>query len=349
MLRLLYSVLSTVRSAARSRLDLLLEIAALREQLEIYRRQVRRPKLRRGDRLFWIWIRRHWPRWKDALVIVKPATVLRRHRAGYKAYWRWRSKGKPGRPRIPQRHIAFIRRISRDHPEWGEDRIALELKLKLGVEHSTSTIRRYMVDPVTPPRTSTWKQFIASHAHEMLAIDFTTQILWNYAVSYVFVVMALGTREVIHVAVTSNPTLDWVKQQLREATAWGETPRFLLHDNDAIFGQFRAGRRTDCGVSGRRYRCALDAWLDGVLGIKGIPIPYGAPNASPHVERFMGTLKRECLNHFVFFSEGQLRRTASEFIAYYDTARPSQAIDGIPKYGAGHGPPREVMPPDRPA
>ena len=143
MLGFVISVLSAVRSVARSRVDLLLEIAALCEQLEIYLRQVKRPKLRRGDRLFWIWIRRHWPRWREALVIVKPATVMRWHRAGYRKYWRWRSRGKPGRPRIPQRHIAFIRRISRDHPEWGEDRIALELKLKLGVDHSPSTIRKY--------------------------------------------------------------------------------------------------------------------------------------------------------------------------------------------------------------
>jgi len=151
MLEFLFSVLSTVRSVARSRVDLLLEIAALREQLEVYRRQVRRPKIRRGDRLFWIWLRRHWPRWKQALVIVKPATVLRWHRQGYKRYWRWRSNGKPGRPHIPQQLIAFIRRISGDHPEWGEDRIALELNLKLGVDHSPRTISMYMVDPVTPP------------------------------------------------------------------------------------------------------------------------------------------------------------------------------------------------------
>ncbi len=143
MFRIFLSLVSTIRSATRPRTDLLLEIAALRQQLDIYRRQVKRPKLRRRDRVFWIWLRRHWSGWKNALVIVKPATVLKWHRKGYRAYWRWRSKGKSGRPRIPRKHIEFIRRISGDHPEWGEDKIALELKLKLGVEHSTSTIRRY--------------------------------------------------------------------------------------------------------------------------------------------------------------------------------------------------------------
>jgi len=202
-----------------------------------------------------VWLSRHWPRWKSALVIVKPDTVLRWHRDGYRRYWRWRSKGKPGRPRIPRRHIAFIRRISSENPRWGEDRIALEMKLKLGVDHSTSTIRRYMVDG-GPPTGSTWRRFLASHAREILAIDFATQPLWDFSVHYVLVVLALDTRRVVHCAVTASPTLAWVKQQLREATAWGNTPRFLLHDNDGIFGQYRCRAAAEGG--GRTYRCALD-------------------------------------------------------------------------------------------
>ena len=340
MLRALSVLVSTVRAAVRPRADLLLEIGALRQQLEVYQRQASPPRLRRGDRLFWIWLCRHWTQWKDALVIVKPETVLGWHRAGYRAYWRRKCKGKPGRPPIPVEHQAFIRRISTDHPEWGEDRIALELKLKLGVEHSASTIRRYMVERATPPRSSTWKQFLASHAEQILSIDFTPQPLWNYSVCYVLVVMALGTREVAHIAVTSNPTLDWVKQQLREATAWGTAPRFLLHDNDGIFGQYRKVRPLADKTTGRRFRCALDAWLEGVLGVRGVPIPYGAPNAQAHIERFMGTLQREALDHFIFFSEAQLLRTASEFASYYNEARPHQGIDGIPACGPGKGPAR---------
>ena len=338
MFKALRILVSTVRAATRSRADLLFEIAALRQQIDVYRQQVKHPKLRRRDRIFWIWLRRHWTGWKNALVIVKPDTVLRWHRDGYKAYWRWKSKGKPGRPRISRRHIELIRRISAEHPEWGEDRIALELKLKLEVDHSPSTIRRYMVERPMSPGSSTWKQFLSSHADQILSIDFTTQPLWNYAVSYVFVVMTLDTREVIHVAVTSNPTLDWVKQQLREVTAWGKIPRFLMHDNDGIFGQFGRFRSVSDGASSRCYRCALDAWLEDVLGIRGLPIPYGAPNAQAHVERFMGTLKREALYHFVFFSEEQLLRTAIEFTRYYNKARPHQGIDGIPVHGPGEGP-----------
>lgn len=223
-------------------------------------------------------------------MIVQPETVLRWNGNGHGAYWRWKSKGALGRPRIPRHPIAFIRRISSDHPKWGEDKMALELKLKLGVEHSTSTIRRYMADSGTPDRTSTWKQFIESHAEQTFAVDFTTQILWKFRRCRVFVVMALKTREIIHVDVTTAPTLPWVKQQLPEVTAWDNSTRFWLHGNDQMFGQFGKRRAAVDGTSGRTYRCALNSWLHGALGIEGISIPYGPPNANARLERFMGTL-----------------------------------------------------------
>ncbi len=160
-----------------------------------------------------------------------------------------------------------------------------------------------------------------------------------HRLQHVLIIMTLHNRRVVHVAVTGSPTLDWVKQQIREATPWEDTPRFLIHDNDGIFGQYRIRERGG-------HRCALDAWLQGAMGIRGIPIPYGAPNASPHIERFMGTLKRECLDHFIFLSEDHLRRTASSFISYYNGARPNQGIHGIPALGPGvertrHPPPTE--------
>lgn len=165
----------SLRDTVATRTDLLFEIAALRQQLEVYQRQVRRPRLQRADRIFWIWLRRHWSRWKSALVIAKPDTDLRWHREGYRRYWPFRSKGKPGRPKIPRKNIAFIRRMSTDNPEWGEDRIALEMKLKLGISHSTSTIRRYMVDSPRPSQSS-WRRFLKSHAHEIFELDFTSPI-----------------------------------------------------------------------------------------------------------------------------------------------------------------------------
>ena len=334
MISWLLLVLRTLRGMARSRVFLAAENAILRQQLSVLQRGRPRPLLRPADRVLWIWLCRHWNRWRHALVLIQPATVLRWHREGYCRYWRRRSGEFGGRPRIPRSHISLIRRISSDHPEWGEDRIALELKAKLGVEHTPSTIRRYMVIRKGDgrPVSSHWSTFLAGHASELWTLDLTTQPLWNYSMRYVLVLMELRSRRVVHVAVTASPTLAWVKQQVREATPFGSVPRFLVHDNDGIFGQFGTRRLSK---SGRSYRSALDLWLGEVLHIKGIPIPYGAPNAAAHIERFMGSLKRECLNHFIFLSEDHLRRTVTAYITYYNEGRPHQGIEGIPECGPG--------------
>ncbi|MFC1662512.1 integrase, partial [Gemmatimonadota bacterium] len=316
MISWLFLVLRALTGMARSPASLVAENALLRHQLSVLQRERPRPFLRPADRVLWIWLSRHWSRWRCALVLIQPATALRWHREGYRRCWRRRSGGAGGRPRIPQSHISLIRRISSDHPEWGEDRIALELKAKLGVKHATSTIRRYMATRKGGggPASTTWRTFLAGHANELWTMDLTTQPLWNYSVQYVLVLMELRSRKVVHVGVTASPTLAWVKQRIREATPFGSVPRFLVHDNDGIFGQ--PGRRRP-GKSGRLYRSALDLWLGEVLCTKGIPIPYRAPNAAAHVERFMGSLRRECLNHFIFLSEDHLRRTVVAYIAYY--------------------------------
>ena len=330
---LLCVMVSLLRSALRSRAAVTLENAALRQQLAVYLRNQKRPRLKAGDRLFWMALSRWWSGWQGALAIVKPATVIAWHRKGFRAYWRAKSwTAKVGRPRIPHRHIDFIRRISGDHPEWGEDKIAGELAAKFGIEHSTSTIRRYMVPRCTTPRgDQTWRIFVRNHAKEVWTCDFLTQYTALFAVAYVFVIMEIHSRRIVHVNVTTCPTLFWVKQQIREATAWDRIPRFLVHDNDGIFGQY--GRKVTVEQSDRRrsYRSHLDRWLDDVMGITGIPIPYGAPNASPHVERFIRTLREEALDHFIFFGISHILRVLSEYIRYYNGARPSQAIHGIPE------------------
>ena len=334
MISWLLLALHAVSGMARSRALLAAENAVLRHQLSILQRERPRPSLRPADRVLWIWLCRHWNRWRSTLVLIQPATVLKWHREGYRRYWRRRSGGIVGRPRIPRSHISLIRRIWSDHPEWGEDRIALELKAKLGVEHAPSTIRRYMATRKGNggPTSTNWRTFLASHANELWTMDLTTQPLWNYSVRYVLVLMELRSRRVVHVAVTASPTLAWLKQRIRDATPFGSVPRFLVHDNDGIFGQF--GRRRP-GKMGRSYRSALDRWLGEVLRIKGIPIPYGAPNAAAHIERFMESLRRECLNHFIFLSEKHLRRTVVAYITYYNESRPHQGIEGIPECGPG--------------
>lgn len=339
---LLAAALAFLGALAKPRVTLALENAAVRKQLAVYQRSTKRPALQPGDRLFWVVLRRLWPNWHRPLVLVKPATVLGWHRQGFRALWRWKSR--PGRPRIPQRHIAFIRRMSAEHPEWGEDRIAEELTAKCGIHHSGSTIRRYMVPHLPRPRGGqTWRTFVRNHAAELWACDFLTQHTATFTVAYVFVVMEIASRRIVHTNVTTAPTLAWVKQQLREATAWGTSPRFLVHDNDGIYGQYRSPRPSEPRRRPHAYRCNLDRWLADVVGIEGIPIPYGAPNASPHVERFNRTLRQEALNHFLFVGVAHVRRVVATYVRFYNGARPSQAIHRIPApYPALRKPPSAV-------
>ncbi len=181
MISWLLLVLRTLRGIARSRISLAAENAILRHQLAVLQRGRSRPLLRPADRVLWIWLCRYWSRWRQALVLIQPATVLNWHREGYRRHWRRRSGRFIGRPSIPRSHISLIRRISSDHPEWGEDRIALELKTKLGVEHAPSTIRRYMAARKGDgsPVSTTWRTFLTGHASELWTMDLTTQPLWN--------------------------------------------------------------------------------------------------------------------------------------------------------------------------
>jgi len=333
MRTLISALFACLRASLMPQASLALENAALRQQLAIYQRSHKRAHLQAGDRVFWVALQRLWPGWIGPLIIVKPATVIRWHRKGFKLLWRRKShSGRIGRPRIPRKHISFIQRISGDHPEWGEDRIAEELAAKFGIEHSTSTIRRYMVPRRSRPRgDQSWRTLVRNHAKGLWACDFLIQHTALYSVAYIFIIMEIHSRRIVHFNVTTNPTLPWVKQQIRQATPWDMTPRFLVHDNDGIFGQYGRKLAVEGDDRKRSYRCHLDRWLDEVMGIKGIPIPYGAPNASPHIERFIRTLREEALDHFVFFGLAHIRRVLSEYIRYYNGARPSQAIHGIPE------------------
>jgi putative transposase len=325
------SLVALFRTAFLTRANLALEKAAFRQQLTIYQRDQKRPRLLALDRMFWILLRRLWSGRERALIVVRPETVIGWHRQGFRLFWRRRSRGPlVGRPRIPCEHRTFIRRISGDHPEWGEDKIAEELAAKFGIHHTGSTVRRYMTARRPPRARQTWHTFINNHAMQVWACDFLSQHTAFFSVAYVFVIMEVGSRRVVHANVTTNPTLAWVKQQVREATAWDQDPRFLVHDNDGIFGQFGAPVKVQRDRKSRSYRCHLDRWLHDAMGITGLPIPYGAPNAPPHIERFMRTLREEALDHFIFLSTDHVRRVASEFTCYYNEARPSQAIHRIP-------------------
>ena len=312
-----------LRSLFIHRETLILENLALRQQLATYKRTSKRPCLRMFDRAFWVGLSKLWQKWSTTLVIVKPETVIHWHRQGFKLYWRWKSRPKRlGRPTIPREHIEFIRRMSADNPSWGEDKINEELRVKFGVSHSTSTIRKYMARRRPRRDGQKWRTFIKNHSHELFACDFMTQHTALFTTVYVFVVMEISTRRIVHCNVTESPALDWVKIQIRDIAAFDRKPRFLLHDNDGIFGQF--GRRKD------GFRCHLDRWLSTTMDIKGLPTPCHAPNANPHVERFHRTLRQDALNHFIFLNAAHVGRVAGEFIEYYNRARPSQATHAIP-------------------
>jgi putative transposase len=312
----------------RSRRTLLLSNLALRQQLAVYKRRQERPALKNRDRLFWSLLSRIWSGWKSCLVIVKPETVVRWQKKRFRNFWRRRSK--PGRPCIDRQHIAFIRRISSDHPEYGEDRIALELEVKFGIKHSTATVRKHMVRPSRPRGDSmTWRTFLKNQADAIWMCDFCVQHTVRFTALYIFVIMELGSRKVVHVNVTEYPTLAWVKQQVRDATFDGK-PKFLIHDNDGIFGQL--GKPVMVEVGGKKVSCrsGFDVWLAEVMGIRGIPTPYHAPNANAHVERFIGTLRRELLDHILVWNERQLRAVVNEYVRWFNTGRVHQGIHGIP-------------------
>jgi putative transposase len=186
-----------------------------------------------------------------------------------------------------------------------------------------------MVRRREPRGGQTWKTFVKNHASQIFACDFLRQPTALFTVVYVFVVMEIATRRIVLINVTTSPGLAWVKQQIRQATAWGKIPCFILHDNDGVFGQFRDRKRR--GEWQRRYRCHLDLWLADVMGIEGIPIPYGAPNASAHIERLNRTLREEALDHFIFLNVSHVRRVCAEYRDFCNGARPSQALHAIPK------------------
>ena len=179
-----------------------------------------------------------------------------------------------------------------------------------------------MVKRSSPGAQQTWKTFLENHGHEIFACDFMAQHTALFAVIYVFVVMQLDTRRIVHINVTTQPSLPWVKMQVRHISAFDRKPRFLLHGNDGIFGQF--GHLRD------GFRCHLDRWLTVTMDIKGLPTPYHAPNVNARVERFHRTLREDALNHFIFLNAAHVGRVVREFIEYYNRARPSQATHAIP-------------------
>src|SRR5450759_5346717 len=188
--------------------QLVLENLALRQQLTILRRSAPKPRLRPWDRVFWVWLSRCWAGWKDALAIVSPATVVRWQRQGFRLWWRWKSRGRPGRPRIDPELRRLIRRLSRENPLWGAPRIQAELRL-LGCDVAESTVAKYRVRPSRPP-SPTWRSFLANHADCLASVDFFVVPTATFKLLFGFLVLRHDRRRVAHFNVTSHPTADWM-------------------------------------------------------------------------------------------------------------------------------------------
>jgi len=286
----------------RSRARLEAEILLLRHQLNLALQHAPpRVRLRAGDRAFMVWLVRLWPSLLDVVQVVQPETVLRWHRAGFRFYWRWKSRKRVGRLRIDRGLRDLIRRISQENPLWGASRIHGEL-LMLGFEVAQSTVSKYMPRRRSPPSQS-WKTFLRNHAEAIAAIDMCVVPTITFDCLFALLVVGHGRRKLLWFEVTRHPTAEWLGRQITEVFPWDEAPGFLVRDNDQAYGQ------------------VFTAWV-GAMGIRDQPITPGSPWQNGVAERLIGSLRRECLNQTLIFGEKHLRRVLAGYADYYNRTRP---------------------------
>lgn len=250
--------------------------------------------------------------WRNALVVVRPETIIRWHRAGWKLFWRLKSR--PGRPPIPKQLQAIIRRMANENPSWGQERIANELLLKLGIQVSPRTVRKYLPPRPRgrPRRDLRWSTFLRLHAQGIIACDFLVAVTATFRLLYVFVVIEHRSRRLVHCNVTAHPTAGWTLQQLREAVGFETRYTHLLHDRDSIFAKH------------------LDESVKR-LGITVVKSPPHCPTANSICERVLGTVRRECLDWLIPLSESNLRSILKSWITHYNAGRPHMALGpGVP-------------------
>ena len=262
---------------------------------------MKRPRISRVDRAFWVVLSRIWPRWGEALTLVQPATVVAWHRKGFRLYWTWKSRKRKGRPSIAPELRDLIRKMSTANPLWGAPRIHGEL-LKLGIRISQATVSKYMERRSPNPPSQTWRTFLQNHTRDLVSIDFFTVPTVSFRVLFVFVILSHERRQVVHLNVTAHPTATWTAQQIVEAFPWNTKPRYLLRDRDGIYGEEFV----------RRVRS---------LGIDEVRTAPRSPWQSPYVERLIGSIRRECLDHLMVFGERHVRRVLSEYLTYYHRSR----------------------------
>jgi putative transposase len=250
--------------------------------------------------------------WRSALVVVRPETLLRWHRAGFRLLWRLKSR--PGRPAIPVELRQLIRRMAAENPLWGEERIANELLLKLGLRVSPRTVRKYLPKhpPGRPRGDQRWSTFLGNHARAIVACDFFVAVTASFRLLFVFVMIEHGSRRLLHLNVTAHPTAAWTLQQLREALGYERRYRYLIHDRDRIFAK------------------SLDESIER-LGLQVLKSPLRSPMANAICERVIGTIRRECLDWLIPISEAHLRAILGDWRTHYNGSRPHMALGpGVP-------------------
>jgi putative transposase len=319
LLTLIAALLRSALALFRSRNEQAIVELALRQQLAVYSQTHRKPRLRPLDRAFWVGLCGLWPRWREVLVIVKPDTVIRWHRKGFRLYWRWISKRGPGRPQLSAELQELIQRFAVENA-WGARKIQAELE-KLGFKVSLATVSRYL--PKRLPirqKPQSWRTFLRNHRDGIAAMDFFTVSTLAFRVLYVWFVLAHGRRRVIHFNVTANPTAEWVVQQLREAFPEASAPAYLVHDRDSIFSN-----------TVREAICSF--------GTEPVRTAYRSPWQNGLAERWIGTCRRELLDRVIVLNERHLHRRLREYVVYYNVERVHTRLRDAP-----HGRPLESRP-----
>jgi transposase InsO family protein len=301
-LGLLHVLASPFKSQAR----LEAEIVFLRYQLNMLRRRVPgKPRLTPADRLLFVWLYRLVPSLLNAAVIIQPETIVRWHRAGFRSYWRWKSRLRGGRPKVPAEVRSLIRRMSVENSLWAP-RIHGEL-LKLGIEVAQSTVAKYMAKR-RPGSGQTWKTFLRNHVAGIGAMDFLVVPTINLRLLFVLVILRHERRRLISLSVTDHPTAGWIARQITEAFPWDSAPTFSyatampLRERDAAYG-LAVTRRL------------------AAMGIRDHPIAPRSPWQNGHAERLIGSIRRECLDHVVILGEAHLRQVLKAYAAYYNNIR----------------------------
>jgi transposase InsO family protein len=307
MLALVCFLLRLLGSPLKSNSRLEAENAALRHQLIVLRRKVRgRVQFTNSDRWFFIQLYRWFPSILKSMTVIRPETLVRWHRAGFRRYWRWKSRNLGGRPQINAGLRAVIRRMSAENVLWGAPRIHGEL-LKLGFVVAQSTVAKYMAKKSDPSGQS-WGTFLRNHAPNIAAMDMFVVPTIGFDLLYVLVIVRLARRELVWINVTTNPTAEWIARQITEAFPWNEVPRYLIRDRDQAYGT----------AVTRRLRA---------MGIRDKPIAPGSPWQNGFAERLIGSIRRECTDHLVALGEGHLLRVLQSYAHYYNVSRTHRSLN----------------------